>query len=144
MHIIIFCSQRLNSNSSEKKILSTCFRETLSKFVIFLEYFRKATQNYFFPFFLSCNFIFLPNECPGLCQAFKECTSKHQIRITLGATLFLGLHRHHRYTERTISQVVSPFIGVKSRIVITFDLKGHSFLAFIFVLFYHTFGGRIS
>ena len=98
-----------------KKNLSTCFRETLSKFVIFLEYFRKATQNYFFPFFLSCNFIFLPNECPGLCQAFKECTSKYQIRITLGATLFLGLHRHHCYTERTISQVVSPFIGVKKQ-----------------------------
>ena len=115
MHIIIFCSQRLNSNSSEKKISLLALEKPYPNLSYFWNTLEKPRRTIFFPFFLSCNFIFLPNECPGLCEAFKKCTSKYQIRITLGATLFLGLHRHHCYTERTISQVVSPFIGVKKQ-----------------------------
>ena len=76
---------------------------------------KKATQNYCFPFsFRATLNFYLMNALVYVDIAFKECTSKYQIRITLGATLFLGLHRH-RYTERTISQVVSPFIGVKKQ-----------------------------
>ena len=36
-----------------------------SKFAIFLEY---ENPKLLFPFFILCNLIFLPNECPGLYQ----------------------------------------------------------------------------
>ena len=33
-----------------------------------LLYFLYKKPMYFFSFFISCNFIFLPHECPGLCR----------------------------------------------------------------------------
>ena len=41
-----------------------CSRKTLQNLLYFM---YKKTHVVFFSFFISCNFIFLPYECPGLC-----------------------------------------------------------------------------
>ena len=43
-------------------MLDEIFQRNASKFVILLEY---ENQHSFFLFFILCNFIFSPNECPG-------------------------------------------------------------------------------
>ena len=55
-----------HDNSSEIRILCSmkCSRKTLQNLLYFM---HKKTLVVFFSFFISCNFIFLPYECPGLC-----------------------------------------------------------------------------
>ena len=45
-------------------VLDEKFQQNASKFAIFYIY---ENPKLLFPFFISCYFIFLPNECPGLC-----------------------------------------------------------------------------
>ena len=46
-------------------MLDEKFQQNHSKFAIFYIY---ENPKLLFPFFISCYFIFSPNECPGLCQ----------------------------------------------------------------------------
>ena len=46
-------------------VLDEKFHRNASKFVIFYIY---ENLKLLFPFFISCKFIFPPNECPGLCR----------------------------------------------------------------------------
>ena len=46
-------------------MLDEMFRRNASKFAIFYIY---ENPKLLFLFFISCNFMFLPNECPGLCR----------------------------------------------------------------------------
>ena len=46
-------------------VLNEKFQRNASKFAIFYIY---ENPKLLFPFFISCYFIFLPNECPGLCR----------------------------------------------------------------------------
>ena len=34
-----------------------------------------------FPFFISCNFIFFPNDCPGLCQHRPGNSLRKKIKL---------------------------------------------------------------
>ena len=46
-------------------VLDEKFQRNASKFAIFYIY---ENPKLLFPFFISCYFIFLPNECPSLCR----------------------------------------------------------------------------
>ena len=50
---------------NERFMLDEMTRQNASKFAIFYIY---ENPKLLFPFFNSCYVIFLPNECPGLCQ----------------------------------------------------------------------------
>ena len=56
------------SHSSEIRGLRStkCSSETLQNLLYFM--YKKTHVVVFFSFFISCNFIFLPNGCPGLCR----------------------------------------------------------------------------
>ena len=45
-------------------VLNLMFKRNTSKFATFYIY---GNPKLLFLFFISCNFIFFPNECPGLC-----------------------------------------------------------------------------
>ena len=47
-------------------VLDKKFQRNASKFAIF--YLVYQNPKLLFPFFIWCNFMFLPNECPGLCR----------------------------------------------------------------------------
>ena len=57
------CNDQVALFRNKKFMLDEKLQGNASKFAIFLEY-----ENPFFLFFISCNFIFSPNECPGLCR----------------------------------------------------------------------------
>ena len=59
-----FCQEYIIAHSSEIRGLRStkCSSETLQNLLYFL---YKKTH---VVFFISCNFIFLPYECPGLCR----------------------------------------------------------------------------
>ena len=52
------------------EIRSLCLMKRPSKMLQNLPYFIYLYENpkLLFPFFISCYFIFFPNECPGLCD----------------------------------------------------------------------------
>ena len=52
-------------NSILKFVLDEKFQQNASKVAIFYIY---ENPKMLFPFFILCYFIFLPNECPGLCR----------------------------------------------------------------------------
>jgi hypothetical protein len=70
------CSQR---HSSEKRGLCStqCPRETLQNLLYFM--YKKTHAAFFVP--ISCNFIFLPNECPGLCQYTQGHSLGNNIKL---------------------------------------------------------------
>ena len=49
-----------------------------SKFATFYIY---ENLRLLFPFFISCNFIFVPNECPGLCRQRPGHSLEKKIRL---------------------------------------------------------------
>ena len=50
-------------------VLDEMFQQNASKFARFYIYQNPKLLS---PFFISCNFMFLPNECPGLCQHMEK------------------------------------------------------------------------
>ena len=79
------------THSSEKKrfMLDEKFQRNASKFAIFYIY---EYPKLLFLFFISCHFIFSPNECPGLCP--------HRPGHSFGKNIKLHEMKNEKYDVR--------------------------------------------
>ena len=60
------------------KCSTEMFQWNASKFAIFYIY---ENPKLFFTFFISCNFMFLPNECPGVCRQLQGHSLGKNIKL---------------------------------------------------------------
>ena len=61
-------------------VLDEKFQRNASKFAIFYIY---ENPKLLFPFFISCYFIFFPNECLGLCFGVKNTLKNYEFVLDL-------------------------------------------------------------